>query len=173
MKLNFAVSEEDYIQFNVCHYENSGSVKRQRTLMAMLGVLALPVWEYLNTGGVSMITSVVSMTFWAMWLIFGRKLYRKAMAFLAGMQVKKGAGREFIGERTLELLEDKIRMVWPQKTVDTSYETIEKITSDGKRLYVYTGSMSALIIPLSAFADEGEKQEFFRLLKEKSANLDI
>jgi hypothetical protein len=173
MKLSYTVSEDDYIQYSIFHYENSKAGKSQRKIFLVLLVVGLLGLDYLMNGRISLTLMATLTIFCGIWFAFGKKLYRKFLAFLVKQQLSEGKRNEFTGFRTLELLRDTIRMVGEQRTVEVPYESVERLANDNERLYVYIGSMSAFIIPLSVFANEEENQEFLRILKEKSMNLTV
>jgi len=171
MKLSYTVSEDDYIQYSIFHYENSKTGRAQRKIFLVLLIAGLFGLDYLMNGRISL-TPITTLTiFCGIWFTFGKKLYRKFLAFLVKQQLSEGKRNEFTGCRTLELLAGTIRMVGEQRTVEVPYESVERLANDDERQYVYIGAISAYIIPFSAFADKEEKQKFLRTLKEKSANL--
>mgnify|MGYP003622657763 CR=1 FL=1 len=82
--------------------------------------------------------------------------------------VAEGNGKEFIGEFTLELLDDRPRMEGQDGVAEKGYDKVRKLVTDKDRLYIYTGSMTAVIVPLHAFGSGEAYRKFRQLLEEKT-----
>ena len=91
------------------------------------------------------------------------KQYRK--------QIEAGKGAEFIGDYTLELLEDTLALSQSSRKSEIGYDAVESIEQDEYCVYVYCGSLSAVLLPQTAFRDEQQKSELFSFLKSKCPHL--
>lgn len=168
MELHYSISENDYIQFNIFHYENSKTTKRLRLFLGILVPLLFVLLGFIMVKRLDFFPFLLAVIFALVWFGSGGKTYKKILSFNIKKLMQEGKSNEFIGERTLSLLEEKILTVETYHTTESSYDSIQRIESDSERLYIYTGAISAFIIPFSAFDSETQKQEFLNILKQKA-----
>lgn len=170
MEINFIVSDEDYIRYNLFHHAHSPSSKRMLGLLRF-GAPAIIVIITLLMGGLrSPLMWVGPVIIIVVWLIIYPQMFRNSIAKNVKKLMREGRTAEFVGNFTLMLTNTGIRLIGNGQVADTAYDRVEKITADKERLYVYIGSLTAHIIPLTAFKDESHKQEFLALLKQKAPN---
>jgi hypothetical protein len=83
--------------------------------------------------------------------------------------ISEGKANEFVGKSVLVLGETSIRGETSGRITEVGYDKVDRIVYDDERYYIYIGSLTAFIVPFRAFANEPQKDEFFGLLKSKSA----
>ncbi len=182
MEINYSVSNNDYIQYNVHHTENSPTFKKQTmtmrlvfpiifiliTLISYAGEIAHPKPEtIIGMGCTFVFLAIISILFF----VFYPAIFRKTLIRNINSMLNEGKQNEFIGEHKLLLQENRLRVenITRESTIETAYKNIERIVCDKNALYIYTGSITAFIIPANAFTTDMEKEKFIAELKSKTS----
>lgn len=171
MELNYNITEDDYIAYNVFHYENAPAYRKQMTAVGLVTPVLLIVIGFVAKGTLDLFTCAVSAIFLVIWFGFGKKRRTKIMERSVKKLVGNGDFNEFIGLQKLVLHEEDFVVESPGKITATSYNAVQKILCDDKRIYVYVGSVSAFIVPFSAFESPTQKEEFVAFITSRAKNL--
>jgi hypothetical protein len=166
MKIDYTLTEDDYLRYNIHHFMHSPALRNNRLLLRFATPLLTVAILILLTGPVPWTLTVCAVVYIA-WVIVWPFLHRQSVKRTVAKMMRDGRGNEFVGEFSLELADDRMRGSGNGRVTETDYDRIERIVADGDVHYVYVGSISAYILPDSAFRDEGEKLRFFDLLEEK------
>jgi len=166
MILRYSISQDDEIKFPIYHLEHSAGFKKSLVINRILGTILvlLTLNLFLSLGSVA--TLLVAMT-WGAVCIFWPKYNRRYISALV-----KEAGDEYkleesYCEHELSLREKTVREAFGYNVVETKYDNLMKIASAPEHFFLYTGTMSGFIVPLSAFASEAAKGEFLALLRQR------
>ena len=95
-------------------------------------------------------------------------MWRSSFIFMARQLMKEGWYADYLGPRTLSLLDDGIREAAGETTQELAYASLKKIVRSQDCFFIYRSRPQGFVVPLSAFADEGQVAEFSALIKEKS-----
>ena len=177
MKLHYTVTEQAYLDFSIYHAEQSESLsklaRRYRLLFPALisligvGFCGFMTWRFgVRVFPFAYLAGCLALS--ALWYAFYPRLHRSSMKKRIKAYVAEGNGKEFIGSFTLELLDDR-RFMKDADGVTTAvpYDRIGKMVENKGCLYIYIGSMTAIIIPLDTFGSEEAYREFRDSLAEK------
>ena len=176
MKLHFTVTEQAYLDFNIDHIEHSDSLRkaagRARLIVPLVllfigasftvfivckfGIHAFPLAYLAGCLAVS-----------ALWYVLYPAYYRRILEKRLKSYLAEGNGKEFLGDFTLELLDDRLRMAGAGGVTEALYANVGKLIENKGCLYIYIGSMTAVILPLDAFGSAETYREFRHLLEEK------
>lgn len=171
MTLHYTVNEEDYFQYNMYAYDHNPAVKKRIFTTRLLFGAALLLFTasiFLSFSDGRWSWYLIPWVFCALLIVFIRRINRAVTVWSFRKRIRTGLGAEFLGESTLELTEDTINMHRKKGDSQMGYDALIRIAQGQYGLYVYCGSMTAILLPLSAFRDEEEKQEFLRLLQSRS-----
>lgn len=170
MEITYHVSEEDYINFNIDHWNRSKSMGKNRRILQIggaVGIFLIGSIAFDRVAGYDspILRIAVALMIALVWFFyFPRALNRSIVKTLKKMLQKNS----FTGKQTISLEEDCFVVTDTMSTTKTSYESIDHISSGHDLFYIYTGTVQAVIIPLAAFRDACEKDRFFALLQERS-----
>ena len=179
MTLRYTLTEQDVINFHVYHLCSTRKQGVWRVVngiaifaMAMLSIsflvflyAILTAEEEIPAG--TIIDIIVTHIFPAatLYLCVFSKLIIKA---ISKRSVKKAKNND-AGEKLLTLDDEGIMEETDAHTTSGSkYSTIEKICFVNDCFYIYNGTNRAYLVPLSAFADDGQKQEFLNIIQRKT-----
>lgn len=166
MVLNYEVTVDDYLAYNMFFYKESAEVKKPvlwfRIVFVVLALVNAASW--MAGGDVRNLVMLIVSCFM---VAFARKIALGAVRRSVLRLVKGDKVDEFIGRQKLELLGDVIRWGKSGEKRETAYANVRKIERDEERLYVFTGGMTAFIVPAGVFQDEAEKEKFIDMINEK------
>lgn len=167
MELRYTVTENDYIQYNLYHHAHSPSTRRTVAIFRFGVPVILVILSLLTIRHHNLFAWLPAIILAVLWLALTPGFFRRSIAKNVKKLMYEGRYSEFIGDFTVTLLDDTIRYAGNGQTMETAYNRVERVEHDAERLYIYIGSLSAIIIPLRDFKDEAEKQAFLNLLAQK------
>ena len=165
MKINYELSQDDYIGFNINFIETSPVMKRslfiQRFLFPIIYLIVpnflSPIMEIPYAFLMAIFSGVA-----LMWMIFYAKWYKSRIASKIKKLLNAGRVPGIVGAH--ELVADASQI--SDKTLEsfTNYNMVEKVNETKTFLYVYVSEVMAYIVPKSAFKNEAELQAFREIL---------
>lgn len=167
MKLEFNLTEQDYIDFNLYHFDHSKSIQHAHNKSrfgAAIAYLALP-FVLVN---VTEIPFAWWMTTFSIVAIVWILLFPSSMKKFYTKQIKKvlqEKNNSFFGKKILELRDDGVMTKGDSDETMTSYHSISQIAESNGNLYLYNSSVSAIIVPASAFSSSDERKAFIETLR--------
>lgn len=160
MELKFELLEEDYINFNIDHANKSPSLKRNVSLIRILGPVTfliapfiiirfseIPLWYWMTLFG---ITSIL-------WLIFYPKHFDWEMRRRIKKMLEEGNSENLFKERKISLTDEAIIETTSSSQSSTIWSRIDRVEETDRYIYIYNSSISAYIIPKRVFKDDKEK----------------
>lgn len=167
MTIHYTITEQDYIAYNLFHYGQSRSVKRTLLLLRVLFPLMVILMAFLYSR-INMFYLVIAVVFSIVWFFLYPYFFRRSLTRGVKRVMKEGKVNEFIGEKSLTLGDTHVLFQEGRGNTEFMYEAMERIASDQERLYLYFGTITACIVPFSAFQTAEDKEQFMRLLEEKT-----
>lgn len=167
MKLNYQLTYNDYLEFNLFHMDNSDEIKKSllvsRVILSIIifGVAFLAVRDR-NISGY-----VFFAVIWLVCMIFYTKYFRAFVKRRIEKLIKEGKNIGFLGNCSLILSDEGINVISDSGEVKTRWEGIERISVDKEHIFIYFGSLAAHIVPIRVFADNSEKEFFLEALNNK------
>jgi hypothetical protein len=166
MEFNFEVTEEDYIKFNLYHYENSPLQKRTYNLLRYLVPLLLSAPIY--AVGTSIFKQpkiywiVIAILFVAVWIITYPNQYKKLVIRQTKKMLQEGDNSSLFGKKTMLIDENDIK-VYSESTSETiSRKSVKAVKVYDDMILIYLSGITAHIIPTRYLNDESKN----RLIKE-------
>ncbi|MDR7813117.1 YcxB family protein [Lacrimispora sp.] len=177
MTLNYNITKDDYFDYCMYNYDHNHIVKKQILLVRLLygsiillASLAIIIFSFTDY------PLLYAAILWIMSIILignAKRSIRKTNEKQYRKQILAGQGSEFIGSYTLELNDNGIVVSQPSKKSEIGYDTVKRVVRDEHCMYVYCGSLSAILIPLKVFENEGQKVELLEFLQNKCDELQI
>lgn len=165
MEIQYELTEEDVITFNLYHVKNSkvgrNSLKWQRYISPLIFLLFayfLSVFTDMEKGplfATFILTAVV-------WVIF----YPKYFTFHIKRQVRKmlreGKNEGLVGEHVMKLNKSGIADQSSTGRTDVQWQGVQSIHEDAAYFYVYTSTVSAYILPKRDLYSEEAVKTFIK-----------
>lgn len=169
MKIEYTLTHDDYVHYNIYYYQNAPSLRYTRLLWQYVFPLfiALPCAAIFRGAGYPR----------GMWLAVGCALYalfacawpwfqRRSIRRIARRMLKNSAqAADVTGRFSLELTATGLREEGNGRATEIAYAGIERIAHDRDRRYIFTGAVTAHIVPQSAYADAAEEARFYEILE--------
>ncbi|MGI2329045.1 YcxB family protein [Planococcus sp. YIM B11945] len=165
MEINYRMTEEALVHFNVFHAKNSKTVKKSLKLQQYL----TPVFYLLIAFFLSVIWDTpflyLAIPFLAMgilWAFFYPAYFYWRIKKTARKMVREGKNEGLIGEYSMAFTEDGLQENSPKGTTSTSWSGIEQFGEDEVNFYLYNSTMSAFIVPKNELQDVDQVRVLLR-----------
>lgn len=150
MELNYKLTEEDYIDFNVFHAKNSKAVQKQVTiqrLMVPVIYLALAILASVLLDLQFLVIFIPVLIVNILWFIFYPAYFYRLIKRNSTKMMREGKNDGALGPHTMIFTEDGLREISPKGELTVSWSGIENLGEGDAGFYLYNSGMSALIIP--------------------------
>ena len=164
MELHYDITEQDYIDFNLNYYSNNAVV--QRSIM----VTRISAAVIVLAGGTALMYFVHSLTLVSILVyvvlaavcFFGTPWYMKRRVVKnVGRILRHAKNKQLCGPKTLLLRENEFELKGENEDTVYQYEAVQRTATDENHYYIYVDEFSAVIVPFSAFVEEGQKKAFY------------
>lgn len=170
IKVEYDLTKEDYIAFNMHHIDHSPTIKRslfiQRYIVALV-FLAFP-FIFSNMIGVPLLLPlIVYGVIFIVWILYYPKYFTATTKKRILKMIDEGSNDNLFGPRTMTLSESGVEEVSDHGESRSSWRSIEKIDETADHIYIYISSINAYLVPIRAFEDKSQKDTFVERLKDK------
>lgn len=168
MKIDFEITKEDYINFNIHHLENSKSQKNTFNILryAIPLIFSVPIY-FIGTGifnQPSIYWIIISIVFSVTWILTYPKQYKKLVAKETDKIISEGDNSSIFGVKTLEINDGEIVIKGKSISETLSVESIKDVKIYEDMILIYVGGFVAHIIP-RRYLDKETEKEFIKELK--------
>ncbi|MFD1030235.1 YcxB family protein [Metaplanococcus flavidus] len=163
MELNYKLTEEDYIDFNLFHAKNSKAVKKQVTMQRVLVPVMYIILAFLGLVFLDMPFLFLFIPFLLMgilWFIFYPAYFYRLIKRNSTKMMREGKNEGVLGAHKMIFTEDGLREISPKGEMSISWSGIESFGEDPSGFYLYNSGMSALIIPKKELGNSEEVSRF-------------
>jgi len=170
MTVQFNISKEDFINFNIDHFSKAKSARAAR-LRIMFGcplvffIITFMLDRFTITA-TNLISTAAVLLVWSTYLY--KKVYERTIRQNVIKYIDAGNANDIIGRQKITLLDTGMEESNNTHVQQIEYSLIESILSGHDLYYIYTGNRKAVIIPYSAFENETERREFISILSGKT-----
>jgi hypothetical protein len=172
MEIEFEITLDDLVAFNVYHNRHSKPGKRNRLILsgfltlaalASMSSILLPDPDSPIVWNASSITlSLLPILFMA--ALFGLALSPGVRRWQTKRALKRllseGKSKRLVGARRLTLTSTGVTHRTAVTEAETKWSAVEKLVETDQHLFIYTSPVEAFIVPRRAFVDEAQYQEF-------------
>ena len=158
MEIKYNLKEEDYINFNLHHIENSPSQRRiSNILRFVVPPLGGVIIYYIGTRqfkqpGIYWVVTAIS--FVVLWIVFYPSRHEKSIRKQVRKMLSEGDNSSFFGEKTLILNEDSIEVLDGSTSEKFLRNNVKDIKVYDDIIVIYLSSINAHIIPTRYLDDE-------------------
>jgi len=165
MKLEFSIIEEDYIKFNIHHMDISKTYRRtilkQRYVVPII-FLIIPFF-LVKISKIPFLNWIVLYgLLYIIWICFYKKYLIWKVKNNIKKSLKEGKNNGILGKRTFEICEDEIIETSEYGKSSTNIKSVEDVFINDEYIYIYINRLQAYIVPLRAFINKKEKDEFIK-----------
>ena len=173
MKIEYEFTRDDFIKFNqyYCFQFNKNRV-RVRLLRILIGVLWGLVFIFIILMAIKGDLRFTSDYFIVIFLllllsivaVFLKQIFMLLIKWTVIRQLKTGKNKNLIGSKQLEILPEFIVEETECSKLIINWNGIERIEKNNDYIYIYTSSVSAVIIPNRVFNSNKEYEEYYNLI---------
>jgi YcxB-like protein len=165
MEINYNLTEEDYLNFNMFHVKNSKVVKRTLNMQRFLTPIIFIVASFVLSKVGSMSFLGVFITFLVvsiLWIIFYPRYFYSYVIRNTKKMIKEGKNDGLLGEHRMVLSEDGIIDSTSNSETKVTWLGIKTLSEDRQNIYLYNSSVSAYILPKRELDDVGEIKTYLK-----------
>lgn len=168
MKLEYEITKQDYIDFNIYHMNHSITMKRSLFIqrffipiiflilpMFLVKITDIPLWYWF---GVFIILCVL-------WIIYYPKFFIKYVERNISKMLDEGKTTGILGNHIFSYTKEGV--VDKTEFSETSYNLIEKIVESEAHIFIYVSAVMAYIIPIKIFGSAEKKEIFLNILNKR------
>ena len=165
MNLEFERTEEDLVEFNLFHYDNSPSIRKQvfavQILLTILifGAVASTFVRYAPISSL-----ILGGIFGGLTYIVVPYMYKRSIVKQVRKMLKEGSNISLLGHHEMRLSSDGINYKMVASETKLNWSSVERVVENDKYIYMYIGSMQALVIPKNVFVSSNHQKEFLDLV---------
>ncbi|MCB2312820.1 YcxB family protein [Clostridium tagluense] len=165
MNLEYQITKQDYIDFNIYHMTHSVTMKRSLFILRfifpiiflvlpifLIKITDIPLWYW---SSVCIISSVL-------WIIFYPKFMKRSVEKRISKILEEGKTTGILGNHNFSFTEEGV--VDKTEFSETKYNVIEKVVQSETHIFIYVSAVMAYIIPIRIFGSVDEKSEFLNIL---------
>jgi hypothetical protein len=170
MKIEYDLTKQDYIDFNMHYIENSPKLKRSLFIQRFVIALVFLIFPFIfskNSGTPFLPSFIVYGVIFILWVLFYPKYYRTIAKKRIIKLIDKGGSAIQLGHRSITLNEEGLEEFSEQGESKSSWSSIERIEETENHIYIFIGSTNAYLVPIRAFEGRTQKDEFMERLKNK------
>ena len=172
MEIEYEITLDDMVAFNVYHIRNSPSCRRSRLLVrAILPLGMFPVFLHAGlTGEGPLLHSAIASGFlWVsisfIWLLVTHCGWRRGLRRKLVRLYREGEAETKIVKHVMTLGPEGITDKTELAETKRKWRGLKKIVSDDKHIYLYVGPAEAHIVPKGVFPDESSIEGFLAAIE--------
>jgi hypothetical protein len=169
-KVEYELTKEDYIAFNMHHIDHSPTIKRSLFMQRYVVALVFLVFPFIfsNMSGAPLLLSLmVYGAIFVAWIIYYPRYFMATTKKRILKMIDEGSNENLFGPRSMTLTEEGVEEVNSHGESKSSWRSIEKVDETVDHIYIYTSSINAYLVPIRAFEGRTQKDEFVERLKDK------
>lgn len=168
MKLEYEITKQDYIDFNIYHMIHSMAMKRslfiQRFVspiiflvlpILLIKITNMPLWYWYSVFIISFV----------LWIVFYPKFLKKSVERKISKMLEEGKTTGILGNHSFSFTEEGV--VDKTEFSETKYSLIEKVVESETHIFIYVSAVMAYIIPIRIFGNVDEKIIFLNILNNR------
>jgi len=152
-------------------YSDERKIFRIKTRISWAIITTIPFW--LVVFNIDKTTSFAGLTFYGIFLfslgyLGAKRLYLGKIEWVANKVVSNKINEDFFGPTTIEFFDNSFRWITNNSNGESQIESIKKIKDDKHYYYLYNTSLTAFVIPKTAFKSSDELSNFIKLFRQHS-----
>ena len=168
MQINYQLTKDDYIAFNMHHMNYSPTFKKsifiQRYIVSIIFLLVPFILKDSSDIPFLYWLSVFAIVYIA-WVAFYDKYLKWNVTRKISQMIDEGKNTDMLGERSLQLTECGILQTSSLSESKITWDVIEDVVETKEHIFIYINALSGYVIPIRAFANAAQKDEFLGILK--------
>jgi hypothetical protein len=165
MEINYRLTEEDYLKFNLFHINNSESANKSLKTQRFATPFVYIIFAYIfaNIADIPFLYALIPfLIVGILWVIFYPRYFQSRILSQTTKMIREGKNEGLLGEHTMTLSDEGIVDSNPNGETRVNWTGIIKLVEDESNLYVYISSVSAYIIPKKDLTNVEDVREYIK-----------
>lgn len=165
MKIDYHLTEEDYVNFTLYHSRHSEVAKKALNMQRFISpVLFLAVaFLFSKMGEIPLSISLASFgTISVLWILFYPKHYYRLIERQAKKMIKEGKNDGLLGDHTLIMTEKGLVDSTAKGETRLTWSGIQQLKEDPHYFYLYNSAVSAYILPKRNLEDPNKIKDYLQ-----------
>lgn len=170
MELNYELTKEDYVDFNMYHVKNSKETKKavfiQRYVISLM-FLIIPIVIWILKKETFNIIYVICPLFWIMWILFYNKAFDRSITKKINRMLDKSINSGLIGMHNITIDNGELIEKTSNGYIKNNIRDINEIQETKDHIFIYISNNNAYVIPKRTFKSKEKLNNFKTELKIK------
>lgn len=165
LKIDYNLTEKDYLNFNLYHAKNSEAVSKSLTIQRFLSPIIFLIAAFLISwiGNESLIGLLITFSIMGvLWIVYYPKYFYSIITKNTKEMLKEGKNDGLLGEHCMKLSDEGIVDSNFNGETRVKWKGIKKFEEDDNYFYIYNSAVSAYILPKSGLINIGQTREYFK-----------
>ncbi|MGG3471093.1 YcxB family protein [Neobacillus pocheonensis] len=163
MEIQYHLTEEDYLHFNLFHVKNSKTAMRalniQRFLLPVVFIIA--AYLFSKFGDLSVMEAFIVYAIVAiLWIMFYPRYFYRHITKMSKRMMKEGRNEGLLGDHVMKLTDEGIVDSTSNGETKVNWSGIFEMKEDDDNIYLYNSGVSAYILPKRELKDVAEVRRF-------------
>ncbi|RDW22444.1 hypothetical protein CWR48_01685 [Oceanobacillus arenosus] len=165
MEINYNLTEEDYLNFNLFHMKNSKSVMKSLNIQRFLTPIFFILISYLFSlisDTPFLFAFIPFLLISILWFVFYPKFFYKTVIRNVKKMIREGKNSGLIGEHHMILTEVEITESTATDEIKVKWSGIQAFKEDDEYFYLYNSSVSAYILPKRELKNADDVKDYLK-----------
>ena len=165
MEINYHLTEEDYLNFNMFHIKNSKTAIRSLQMQRIIGPLIFLISSYVfsRIGDVPFVGLFITFSILSiLWFIFYPKYFYNHVIRHVKKMIKEGKNDGLLGDHRMLITDEGIVDSTTNGETKVTWSGIKEFKEDENNLYLYNSSVSAYILPKRELNNVDDVKSLFK-----------
>ncbi len=150
MEINYKLTEEDYLKFNLFHIKNSKTAIKALNMQRYLPPICFIIAAFISTTVMNAslpVMLIIFLTISILWIIFYPKYFYNYVIRNTKKMLREGTSDGLLGEHHLIMTEEGIEDSTTYGDSRVRWSGFINFEEDSYNFYLYNSSVSAYVIP--------------------------
>ncbi|MBE1555385.1 YcxB family protein [Sporosarcina limicola] len=165
MEIDYELTEEDYLNFNMFHVKNSKTAMKSLAMQRFLTPIVFLILSYVLSamGDGSFIGLFITFSITGiLWIIFYPKYFYSLIKRNTKKMIKEGKNDGLLGNHHLIMNDEGLVDSTSDRETKVTWSGIKNFKEDNDNLYLYTSSISSYILPKRELNNVEEVRNYFK-----------
>lgn len=165
MEINYTLTEEDYLNFNMYHVKNSKTAVKSLKLQRFITPLFFIVFAFV-------FSAIADVSFWGLfiiffvigilWVLFYPSYFYSVVRRQTKKMIQEGENEGLLGKHHLVMTEEGITETTSSGKTKVCWGSLKDFKEDDKNFYLYNSGLSAIILPKRAVTNIEEVYAYIK-----------
>ncbi len=150
MEINYNVTEESFVEFNLFHAQHSSAIAKtmtiQRFLIPVIYLLVGVIFSYVLDIPVFILVGFF-LILGVLWIVFFPTYFKRQIKRTATKMIREGQNEGILGKHSMVFTEEGLREISSKGETTVYWAGIERFNEDAFNFYLYNSAITAFIVP--------------------------